>query len=55
LSGNQDNRTNFACIYLNDKKPDDDIVDGPRCDDAVHNFDMCEKLDILPAGNLNGG
>lgn len=51
LTWNQNNRTNFACIYLNDKKPDDDIVDGERCDSVVHNFDMCEKLDI-PAGNL---
>ena len=35
------NRTNFACIYLNDKKVD--------CDDAHHNITdelMCKKLDI---------
>ena len=49
LNDNQDNRTNFACIYLNDKKPDDSVIDGDRCDDAVHNFDdwlLCSKPEI---------
>ena len=41
LSDNQDSRTNFACIYLNDNKID--------CDDVIHNFDdwlVCTKPDI---------
>jgi len=48
LTWNQDSRTNFACIYLNDKKVD--------CDDATHDLwqDMCEKLDV-PAWNLPSG
>ena len=48
LSDNKDSRTNFACIYLNDKKVD--------CDDATHELwvEMCEKLDV-PAWNLPSG
>jgi hypothetical protein len=42
LSGYQDNTTNFACIYLNNKKI--------ACDDVVHKFTeeevMCKSLDI---------
>ena len=41
LSWYQDNRTNFACIYLNDKKID--------CDDATHNID--NNVSCKPALN----
>ena len=58
LSDNKDNRTNFACIYLNDKKPDDSIIDGDRCDDAVHNFEdwlLCKAPEITKKSFTNAG
>ena len=32
-------KQNWACIYLNDKKPDDDLIDGDWCDYAEHTLD----------------
>ena len=51
LTWNQDNRTNFACIYLNDEKID--------CDDATHNFVeetvMCESDIKWGSNNICNG
>jgi hypothetical protein len=38
LTGFQDQRTNFACIY-----DDEDLID---CDDARHDLGGCDKLEI---------
>ena len=46
LTGFQDQRTNFACIY-----DDEDLI---ACDDASHDLNKCEKLEV-PAWNLSYG
>ena len=48
-------KQNWACIYLNDQKPDNSVIDedswvkdNPSCDYAEHEIDngLCKKLDI---------
>ena len=54
LEDNQDQRQNWACIYLNGETPDSSILEGNPCDDVIHNFEnnICKKLDITPTWNL---